>query len=107
MRLNDDKMTMHIGEHAYTAVAVFAMNNLPTGDSPVEEPPNAPKKPPIEEPGSPPGKPPTPQKPPVKEPWDVPPEPPVKEPPPEDPNQPPPTKRLMHDRPYQNTVCHP
>jgi hypothetical protein len=104
---HDKAKTLPIGAHAYAAVAVFAKNNLPSGGPPVEEPPNAPKKPPIKEPGNPPGKPPTPQKPPVKEPGDVPTEPPVKEPPPEDPNQPPPTRRLMHDRRYQNTVYYP
>jgi len=70
----------------YQKVQVIATHRLSPGGSPVEEPPNEPKKPPVEEPGQRPDKPPIPNKPPVEEPWRTPPRPPVKEPPPEDPN---------------------
>lgn len=56
-------------------------------DSPVQEPPNEPKKSPIREPGKPAPKPPTPNTPPVEEPPEKMPNPPVKEPPPRDPDR--------------------
>ena len=63
--------------------------------SPVQEPPNEPKKSPVQEPGKTPPEPPQPQYPPVEEPPGEPKKPPVKEPPPKDPDREPPTKPPM------------
>lgn len=61
------------------------LDNRAAQQSPVEEPPNQPKKPPVEEPGNIPERPPIPNEPPVEEPPNEPGKSPVKEPPPKDP----------------------
>lgn len=69
---------------------VGRLDNRTARQSPVEEPPNQPKKPPVKEPGNLPERPPLPNEPPVEEPPNEPGRPPVKEPLPKDPDRQPP-----------------
>jgi hypothetical protein len=74
-------------------LAADRLDSRTAQQSPVEEPPNQPKKPPVKEPGEIPERPPLPgEPPPVEEPPNEPGKPPVKEPPPKDPDREPPHK---------------